>query len=249
MTNENRVASDDVSTSASEPAPAPGAPSGAHPGGPGRARGRWAVTALIIGIAMLALVASMLWFSFDRLTSLWPFGDTEAIDRSGGAVLLTLEDLSEFRAATGTFQVIIDIERDVAVVPAEIAGERVLFIAQGSVDASVDFSSLNPGTVRIDEEQNRAFIDLPHAELGDADVDPEQSYVFERQRGLLDRLGGVFSDNPTSERELYIAAEAKLADAATESELIQQAETNTTAMLQGLLGSLGFTEVTVNYGS
>lgn len=38
-----------------------------------------------------------------------------------------------------------------------------------------------------------------------------------------------------------------IGDAAKESELTARAEKNTTGMLQGLLRSLGFTEVTVVY--
>jgi hypothetical protein len=39
-----------------------------------------------------------------------------------------------------------------------------------------------------------------------------------------------------------------LGEAAKESGLTQRAEKNTTSMLQGLLGSLGFEKVTVRYG-
>jgi hypothetical protein len=209
---------------------------------------RWIAGILIVVMATLAALAAVVWFSFDQLGSLLPFGETGTVDRSQGAVLLTLSDLSEFTAASGRFQVIIDIERDVPVVPRQIAGERVLFVAQGSVDAAVDFSELGPGTVRIDDARERVVLDLPHAELTEAQVDPEASYVFARERGILDRIGGVFSDNPTSERELYLTAEEKLATAAEESDLVEQAERNTTAMLQGLLGSLGFHDITVNYG-
>jgi hypothetical protein len=55
----------------------------------------------------------------------------------------------------------------------------------------------------------------------------------------------VFSDNPTSERELYRLAEQKLAAAAGESELVARAEQNTREMLRSMLRSLGYSEVTV----
>ena len=40
-----------------------------------------------------------------------------------------------------------------------------------------------------------------------------------------------------------------ITEAAKESELTKRAETNTTNMLKGLLGSLGFKKVEVTYGS
>jgi hypothetical protein len=71
--------------------------------------------------------------------------------------------------------------------------------------------------------------------------------VFSRERGLLDRLGSVLSDNPTSERRLYQLAEDRLEAAATRSGLVEQAERNTRAMLQSMLRSLGYRDVTVTF--
>jgi hypothetical protein len=70
-----------------------------------------------------------------------------------------------------------------------------------------------------------------------------------KQRGLLDRLGDLFSDNPDSEQAVQKLAVRHIADAAKDSGLTARAETNTTGMLRGLLRSLGFREVHVVYGS
>ena len=71
--------------------------------------------------------------------------------------------------------------------------------------------------------------------------------MFSRERGLLDRLGSVLSDNPTSERELYQLAQAKMQAAAAQSDLLARAEQNTRAMLESMLRSLGYTDVTVTF--
>ena len=71
--------------------------------------------------------------------------------------------------------------------------------------------------------------------------------MFSRERGLLDRLGSVLSDNPTSERELYRLAQAKMQAAAASSDLAARAEQNTRAMLESMLRSLGYTQVTVTF--
>lgn len=215
---------------------------------PGRRVARWVVALVGVLVAVVALTGALLWFSFDRLTSVLPFAEQRTVDRTQGAVLLALDDLSGYTAATGRFQVIVDIERDVGAVPSAIAGERVLFVALGSVDATVDFSGLGPDAVEVDPDRERVTIDLPAAELTDARVDPEASYVFERERGLLDRLGGIFSDNPTSERELYVVAEEQLEEVARDTRLRDRAEDNTRAMLLGLLHGLGFDTVTVRFG-
>ena len=66
-------------------------------------------------------------------------------------------------------------------------------------------------------------------------------------RGLQDRLGSVLSDNPTSERELYLLAQRRMEAAAAGSGLQAQAEQNTRAMLESMLRSLGYQEVTVTF--
>jgi hypothetical protein len=129
----------------------------------------------------------------------------------------------------------------------QIAGERTLFVASGTVDAAVDLSGLDADAVAVDEDRGRVSIALPAARLTEARVDPDRSYVFERQRGLLDRVAGLFSDNPTSEQELYQLAEDKLTAAADDSGLEDLAQQNTEAMLRTLLSSLGFTDVAVSF--
>jgi hypothetical protein len=196
---------------------------------------------IVAALGMLAL------FLLARFVSGFDPFNRETVDRTQPAVLLALQDLSEYRAATGEFQVIVDTEDQVRNLPLAIAGERTLFVASGTVDAAVDFSNIGPDAVEVDEERRRVAISLPGAELTDAQVDPDASYVFSRERGLLDRLTGVFNDNPTSERELYLIAENKLEKAARASGLVDLAERNTEAMLRSLLTSLRFTDINVTF--
>ena len=92
-----------------------------------------------------------------------------------------------------------------------------------------------------------ATLRLPHAQLGKPALDTDRSYAVSKQRGLLDRLGDFFSDNPNSEQAVQKLAVRHIGDAAKESELTKRAETNTTNMLEGLLRSLGFKEVKVSF--
>ena len=177
---------------------------------------------------------------FDFLPN--PF-KSESVDRSQPALLERLSDLSEYRAASAELQVLIDVEEDIRFLPSFVAGQRVTFLAGGSVDGAVDFGSLGDDAVEIDGDT--VTITLPAAEIVDVDVDPDRSYVVNRDRGILDRIGGIFSDNPTGEQELYQLAEDKLRAAADQSALLDRAERNTRTMLTALLRSLGFEEVEV----
>lgn len=173
---------------------------------------------------------------------------TETVDRSQPAVLKAIEDLSRYEAASGSFQVIVDLEKDARFMPDFVRGERTLFVAGGTVDASVDFSSIGSGAITVSPGGDAVTVALPRARLSDARIDPAASRVVSRQRGLLDRLGGVFSDNPTGERQLYLLAEKKLEAAARAGGVRARAEENTRAMLTSMLRSLGFDRVTVTFG-
>lgn len=122
-----------------------------------------------------------------------------------------------------------------------------MFVAAGSVDATVDFSKLDERSIQVSEDRRSATIVLPEPAVSEAVVDPTQSRVASRSRGLLDRVGSVFSDSPTSDRSLYLAAQAKMGQAAAESDLRKRAEENTSHMLEGMLRGLGFNSVTVRF--
>src|SRR5436190_861354 len=134
-------------------------------------------------------------------------------------------------------------------VPSFIKGGRDLFVAVGSVDGIVSFDQLDDSDVTISQNRRTATIRLPHARFGDVRVDPKRSYVYERKRGLFDRIGSAFGQDENSDRKLYVLSERKLRRAAGDnSGILRRSEGNTRAMLQGMLRSLGFTTVRVEFG-
>ncbi len=175
-----------------------------------------------------------------------PFG-TESVDRSQPTLLQSVENLSRYEAASGNFQVIVDTEDDARFLPSFIRGERTVFVAAGSVEASVDFSALDDRAVVVSPDQRSVSVTLPAPVLSEPRVDPDQSRVASRQRGVLDRLGSALSDNPGSDRALYVLAQQKMQSAAEATDLRARAEQNTRQMLQGMLASLGYSAVTVNF--
>lgn len=196
---------------------------------------------VFVAVALFALA------QFDLLGTLNPFR-SETVVRDHAAVLQSLEDLSDYHAATGEYQVVVDIEDRTRYVPDFLKGERTTFLAQGSVDAVVDLGGLDPDSVIVSED-GKVTVLLPPATLADPAVDHEASTVLDRDRGVLDRVAGAFSDSPTSERGLYLEAESRLAEAAADSDLLARAEENTATMLEDLLTSAGFEDVRVVFGT
>jgi Protein of unknown function (DUF4230) len=176
-----------------------------------------------------------------------PFQE-ETIDRTGPAVLKSIQNLRDFRAASGHFEVIVDVEKDTSFVPGQLKGERVLFVAVGDVDAGVDFTGVEEGAIEVSDDRRSVEIELPPATFRDPELDLERSYVYDRDRGVLDRIQGFFGDDAGGDAELYRLAEDKLSAAARDnSGLLARAEQNTRAMLVGLLRGLGFTRVEIRY--
>lgn len=175
-----------------------------------------------------------------------PFA-TKTVDRSLPPLLVELRDLADYHAAQGQFEVTVDREDDVALLPSVIAGERVQYAALGSVDAVVDFSGLTEAGISMAADGGAVSITLPQPVLGDPVLDLQNSHVMNRDRGVLNRIGGLFSDSPTSEHALQAAAVEKIAAAAEASGLRDRARESTRTMLTAMLGALGFDDVTVTF--
>ncbi|MBT1089946.1 DUF4230 domain-containing protein [Streptomyces chartreusis] len=203
-----------------------------------------AVSALV-----LVLVVFFAGIRLSVLPGLKDLFGTETNDRSGPALLQSIQDMSRYDAASGNFQIVVDLEKDAKFLPDAIRGTRTLYVGAGTVDAYVDLGKVGADDVTVNDDRTSATLRLPHAALGEPSLDPDRSYAVSKQRGLLDRLGDLFSDNPNSEQAVQKLAVRHIGDAAKESGLTRRAETNTTDMLQGLLHSLGFKEVKVTYAA
>ena len=198
---------------------------------------------LLAAIGVIAVVLFM-----GNIFGFLNFGfGSRTVDRSQPPLLVQLTDLSEYHASSANFQVLIDLEKDTKYVPDFISGQRSLMVAAGTVDASVDFTALKDENVVVSNGGDTITITLPPPYIDDVVLDHDNTYVESRQRGLLDRVGGVFAGNPNNDQPLYQAATDKLHEAASNSELRSLAEKNTRTMLESLMTSAGFEEVVVNF--
>ena len=198
----------------------------------------------IVGAAALAAIAFLL-----VIGPLNPFG-TDTKDRSQPVLLKSLENLSDYHAATANMQVVVDVEEDAKLLPSFIKGERTLFVAAGTVDAAVDFRGLSrdPDAVQVSDDRRSVRLSLPAPKLLEPSLDPDRTRVYDRDRGVLDRVEDALSDRPGDEQPLYQLAEDKLAAAADEDpRLLKTAERNTRAMLEGLLRGLGFEQIRIDF--
>ena len=202
---------------------------------PSRFRMLIAVTLLAVVVVVGAMLVRAVPNPFEQRT----------IDNSTAPLMVALTDIAEYHAATGTFQVLVDLQVDTPYLPDVISGERTTLFATGHADAVVDFTGLGPDRVTVSPDGSAVTITLPPPRLSPATVDPAASRVVGRDRGIVERLADVLEDNPTNDEQLYQLATRKIDEAAAQSDLLNRAEINTRGMLTSLVGSLGYERVEV----
>jgi hypothetical protein len=203
--------------------------------------------ALVAGVIVILLLVTSLFGLWPKIGN--PFG-AQRTDRSGPVLLISIQDLSRFEAASGNFQVIVDLQDNRRFIPSFLYNQRSLFVADGSVDAYVDFTNIGKGDIKVDPtDAKKVTINLPAPQLEPPNLDLNRSYLYATQQGLINKLQDIFANNGNSEEQLYQLGQQKIAAAALDSQLPQRAETNTRSMLTGMLRSLGYTSITVNFAS
>jgi hypothetical protein len=216
----------------------------ARTGQPRRRRPSAKVVAAVAVVAVALPVGAQVVGAFPSLPGTF---EQQTVDESPAPLLVALADIAEYHAATGTFQVLVDLERDTPHIPALISGERTTLFATGHVDAVVDLSGLGPEHVSVSADRRAVTFALPAPRLEAVTLDPATTHVVDRDRGIVERLAGVIEDNPVNDEEIYRLAAQKLDDAARQSDLVVRAEANTRDMLTSLAGSLGYEQVTVTF--
>jgi len=114
-------------------------------------------------------------------------------------------------------------------------GDRLLFVAHGSVIAGVDLEKLSPEDLQV--ESGVLYVRLPEAEVFAAILDNDLSYIYDRDLGALTR------GDLELETEARRAAEEEILKAALEDNILAQAQLNAENFLYRLLLDLGFPEV------
>ncbi|WP_045878027.1 DUF4230 domain-containing protein [Pseudofrankia sp. DC12] len=171
----------------------------------------------------------------------------QTIDRSEPAVLRSLETINDYHAASGHFEVVVDTQSSTKYIPSWLSGEQVLFVGVGTVDSVVSFKGLDASRVKVSPDGKSVTITLPPPTLSKPNLDLQKSYVVARQRGALTRIGNFFGGQ-SSDKNVYIKATQQMTSAASaDGQLVNLGKQNTAGMLRGLLGALGYTNVTINF--
>jgi hypothetical protein len=111
-------------------------------------------------------------------------------------------------------------------------GDKLLFVAHGTVIAGIDMSKLSPQDLRL--ENGVLVVRLPAAEVFVATLDNDKSYVYDRQTGALTR------GDQNLETTARQAAENEIRKAAEADGILKLAQDNAESYLTRFFAALGY---------
>ncbi len=118
-------------------------------------------------------------------------------------------------------------------------GDKILFVAHGTVIAGIDMAKLMPEDMRF--ENGVLTVKLPPAEIFIATLDNEKSYVYQRDTGYITQ------PDINLETQVRQKAEEEILKAALEDGILEQAQTNAEAYLLKFFAALGYPNVIFSY--
>lgn len=114
-------------------------------------------------------------------------------------------------------------------------GDKLLFVGHGYVIAGIDMSKINEADLWLEGETLN--VRLPMAEVFVATLDNDQSYVYDRDLGIL------ANPNPNLETIARQVAEDEVLTAALEDGILDQARINGEVYLTKFFNALGYKSV------
>jgi hypothetical protein len=189
---------------------------------------------ILVGALAMLVLSRQVRPSGDGWTSRL-FGRTERIDVSQPTVVEKVQQLQRLETVVYTMDKVVSGEKENAVLPDFLAGDRLLMIVHGDVVAGVDFSGLKSSDVAV--EGRKVRLRLPGAQVFATRLDNARTRVYSRQTGLLVPV------DPNLETQVRQEAERQLLNAALQDGILKTANQNARMTLTSLLQGLGFERV------
>ncbi len=168
----------------------------------------------------------------------WIVAPTPTIRPDPVTIVKEMRSLRRLETAAYTMEKIITAESRQGPL-AFLLGDRLILVAHGQVIAGVDLDQFGEHNVTINDDGSVDIV-LPQAEVFVTALSSEESYVFDRDTGLM----GLRVD---LEAEARGVAEEEIRYAALEDGVLDMAQTNAENTIRHLLLTLGFEDVHITY--
>jgi hypothetical protein len=149
-------------------------------------------------------------------------------------IIRQVRNLSRLETASYTIEKVITAESRQGAF-AFLFGDRLILVAHGQVIAGVDLGKMGEGDIMVTED-GTVVVTLPPAEVLVVTLNNQESYVFDRDTGLI----GM---NPALETEARRAAEEEILNVALEDGILEMAQQNAETYVRNLILALGFRNV------
>ena len=190
------------------------------------------ITLVLIWVALSAFTG----YGLLRFASLLRGGQVH-INVDQPTVIRQIRALQRLETVSYTMDKIISGERENPVLPAFLAGDKLLLVVHGEVIAGVDLSKLQANDVVVNGRS--VTIHLPQAEVFTTRLDSAKTRVYSRETGLFS------TPDPNLESEVRQEAERQLQAAALEDGILKTASQNASQTLTTMLSGLGFETVRI----
>ncbi|MEE8389255.1 MAG: DUF4230 domain-containing protein [Anaerolineae bacterium] len=149
-------------------------------------------------------------------------------------IIRQVRSLSRLETASYTIEKVITAESGQGAF-AFLFGDRLILVAHGQVIAGVDLGKMDEDDIIVAEGET-VVVTLPPAEILVATLNNQDSYIYDRDTGLI----GM---NPALETKARQAAEEEILNVALEDGILGMAQQNAEAYVRNLIMALGFREV------
>ncbi|MFL5991532.1 MAG: DUF4230 domain-containing protein [Rubrobacteraceae bacterium] len=197
------------------------------------------VLALVIVLVGVGLGFALSTQGFmERLPVIGPlfYEEEPAQTTTGPVVVEGVQDLNRLATVRWRESVIVTRESGGTELERFLAGEKVLLVATGDVEAGVDLASLGRDDVKVNGET--VTIRLPEPEILSVRLDEQKTGVYDRDFGPLN----LRPDDDLVE-QARAAAVDRIEQAARDEDILDQAEQNAEDSIRAFVSTLGFEEV------
>lgn len=189
---------------------------------------------LVIALLALFLVLRGFRNSPESFLNSW-LRRTAHTDLSQPTVVNRIQRLQRLETVVYTMDKIVTGEKQSALLPDFLAGDKLLLLVHGEVIAGIDFQTLTNADVQIIGKT--VHVRLPQAQVLVTRLDSSKTRVYSRQTGLL------VSTDPNLETQVRQEAEQELQRSALADGILQKAQENARATVLTLMQSMGFANV------
>jgi len=197
------------------------------------------ILALILVLVSVALGVGIARFDFMArmpVVGPWIFEEQPARTTTSPVVVEGIQDLDQLTTVRWRESVVITRGSGGSQFEKFFAGEKVLLVAVGEVEAGVDLAKMGRDDVRVNGES--VTIRLPEPEVLSTSLDEDDTRVYDRDFGLLN----LRPDDDLVE-DARDTAEDEVEAAARENGIVGQAEGNAEDSIRAFVRSLGFEKV------